>query len=74
MPVALQAYRAGQLVKEIGLPPNNQQDLDEWNFLTKQGLAFDNLPERSPSPRVVVDVATEILTKIEEVKQLIQAK
>lgn len=74
MPVELQAYKGGLYVKSIALPPNNQQDVDEWNFITQQGLTFENLPSRYVSPRIVSDFGEEILSRLQELKELIQAK
>jgi hypothetical protein len=62
--------------KRLGIPPNFQEDIDEWNALTNQGLTFDNMRLRSdpvplPTP---IDFGAEVFSKLTEIKALIQSK
>jgi hypothetical protein len=57
----------------MALPPNNQQDLDNWNMLTKQGLTFEDLPNRDGTVREIVNLSDEVLQRLDEIRTLLKA-
>jgi hypothetical protein len=56
---------------QIAIPPNLQQDLDNWNKLTGQGLTFENLHGEpiAPVAPTVIDFGREVFKKLDVIGQ-----